>query len=702
MSLESTSTTSSTPPVPQKKRLKFDAYMADKNDLDSSSDPHGDHEMVLDASAFAPPFFDTAHFIKILSSPAPISVTSDSPALALSNHSALKPKPQLIIPSRPAPSFNGAEMLDDERIVMDDPFGDVDPITPTGSESSSQLPYLSLLRKQSFSSGWGTDEGDTFNFLRESMQDHDTEIVEFPSPSTFSIDETSSSFRTYTMAESQPSLPCSWGSVEELARFARRIDPNQPIDTFTEEEILNMKRASEFLHALFFDDEASSLYTLLIKRYQAEGGQNGSIFATTIYYAHAALSKVHCETVQNLLQTEQRRNASPLTSFVAHMTLAHTYARCENDEKAAEHLYAALDCGDGEALLAQLPAGDRSFDLIAYHYAARCMSLPLGQVTLRDVEILFQCEPDQPAGDLQDLILARIPGPFEIADGSMQNPCIRSCLFWCKKELNSIDSVPGSWREMDPTSSYISCAEIVAMFTCLWNRTQNPSSDDDPYLTLWITETQHRMGISHTYLLILICRMTFFPESWKRARSNIQLVKNMKQRFSKLLKLSDTELAIAFLEKFARTNCLSGWSSDRQAFQEVSRDHALGVLRKTLMVIPPSQNFTEDSDDDSAVTPRQSFPNLYRTLAPSPDSASLHRMRNKYQRSISTISLDSVQSAAKNAAYTTHPSISELTLALSNSHLSDTRWDSTSVDSRTSAFSRTVQDIFEELEPLLG
>jgi hypothetical protein len=200
---------------------------------------------------------------------------------------------------------------------------------------------------------------------------------------------------------------------------------------------------------LAFDDDASLLYALLVKRYQPRSyRQPSAAFSTIIAYAYAANKESHFEIVQSLLVSESNNSSSSLTFFLAHTMLAFTEARRRNNAEAANHLEIAQrwSCAQDD-VFSTLPQDDRSFNLITYQSVVRCRSVPIGQIDSSDVNKATQCpemlhEQEMDSLVFRDLILQRVPGPFEFVDDEMTNPCIRSCLRWCIYELKDMNSVP--------------------------------------------------------------------------------------------------------------------------------------------------------------------------------------------------------------------------------------------------------------------
>jgi hypothetical protein len=512
---------------------------------------------------------------------------------------------------------------------------------------------------------------------------------------------------------SQLSLSHRWRSVQEVVGIARQLDPDRRIDTYSEDEITNMKRAADYLYALAFDDDASLLHALLVKRYQARGyRQPSAAFSTIIAYAYAANKKSHFEIVQNLLDTELNNNPSPLTFFLAHMMLAFTDARRRESAKAAKHLEIAQRCCNEQDMFALLPQEDRSFDLIAYQSVVRCRSVPSRPLGSSDVDKVTQCperlhEQEMDLLVLRDLILQRVPGPFEFVDGEMTNPCIRSCLRWCIHELKDMSSVPSIWKNVNRRSDFSMYAEVVATFTYLWDRCQNPRSQLDDSLTLWIMDTKSRMGISITHLLMFLCCMANSSSviQWTRSKSGDELIANLQHRFELHMNLGDTDLATSFLDTFnphnyfdqeslERRACFGPWSIERVDFHNASRSYFMDVLRKVLMVILPDEQCEEE-----CLTPRQSPSNPgFRTLTSPLESDSFRRMRDGLQDSMQSISSLALNTGAVSGPMQLVNQVSEALRRPSTS--GESEWSSTSSRSQDNSVSSSIRELLGNSEVL--
>jgi hypothetical protein len=536
----------------------------------------------------------------------------------------------------------------------------------------------------------------TFSNQNDSMSTDRHTAVQDDVLSIFTEDppRTESSWTDSVRTGSQFSLPERWTYVEELVRVARQVDPNRPIDSFSEDEISNMKMAADYLSTLYFDDEACYLYALVAKRFRAEQcKQTSQSLSTIVNFARTAMIMTDKAIIYNLLQEQIDGESNSFKKFVWYMLRAYSKSRkndaeCLEAVSGAKDLRIAREIFEAEDIISLLPNDTRALDFAAYHGILRCMSLSSAQFEQREGWGVFRKEGTEmmqghAAEKISQQLMSRTPGPFEIEDGKMKNPCLRSCLEWCINELPHVKSVPGLWKseqflkfkfretitkeERYHRNHCRSMAEVNAIFTCLWDRSRNPpKSSSDPCESnsrQWINECDTRMGLSPALLLNLVCRMTSLwnISGWKASKKSNALVRNTIKRLQLVSEFDDEALAMLLLDKYVRRHTYEVWSKTRYAMRDISRAHTFEICRKTMMIIVPERIPAVFS---SCGTPRMALAEILPTLAPSLDSESLRRMKRMWNRSISNLSL-SLNAAAPRSVK--NPSISQLSARLANS-----------------------------------
>jgi hypothetical protein len=398
------------------------------------------------------------------------------------------------------------------------------------------------------------------------------------------------------------SLPArEWSSAEELTGMFRRIDPDRPVDSFTDGEISDIKLAADYLNALIYHTDAFPLYVLLLKRYKSLPNYNRETFySALVKYSLCAREEDHCEISQNLLREELEclDDSAPDTNmrrFMANMMLAHTYTRGHLSSDSQRHVDAASEIADldGVDLISQLPDNDRSLDLLVYHNLVRLTDPRcdlMDHSTYREIKTTFE------TAQLEDIVIARSPGPFEIKDGKMQNPCIRSCLRWCDNEIRYLTSIPGTWKTIGRKAKEgsIQICEFTALFLALWERWQQiaqstPESSADEN-RIWMTQTEKLMGISTTELLKFLSYQITYATTWTKTRKDHKLILRLQLGSQSLLREDDSYLAKKFLREYVEFNRLISWPAWRTELRNAARAGILAQLQKVLRLKVPGWN----------------------------------------------------------------------------------------------------------------
>jgi len=171
----------------------------------------------------------------------------------------------------------------------------------------------------------------------------------------------------------------------------------------------------------------------------------------------------------------------------------------------------------------------------------------------------------------------------------MGNPCIRSCLSWCSIQLQRLAdiSIPAEISVLcQGTNAAIAWAEANAFFRIMWEQWCMLQSCDEP----WMTETQSKMGISPSELLLLVCRVIHQVnlDDWEPARSNTELFTRLRKAAHILLKASGFQLARRVLKQYVARNTATAWPEWRSAVRRTERQCDMSCLEKVLHVSFPN------------------------------------------------------------------------------------------------------------------
>jgi hypothetical protein len=404
----------------------------------------------------------------------------------------------------------------------------------------------------------------------------------------------------------------------------RSIDRNQPVDTFSNQDMADMKRAADCFAVLGCDHLAFQLYITILKRRRWKlvtwEKPVPSLWDLIIRCAHAATNSAHVVIIRNIIREEMDRlsghsGASSMYRFLLHMLLASISHRNPESQDADVNLNiraARSYAGPYELhLFEYLPPEDRSLDLALYNelfclYTEWCFSewypewypessATLGATLIRSENRL----------KLDAYILERVPGLFEIrANGGAGNWCVRSCLRWCEDELHGLES---RWRIH---GGRIDIDHRDTLFTTLWQRwrlgsTAGATGDASQFLKtvkpFWIAKAQSTMGLNQTELLMITTRMIYDPGEacTEPLDPSHPSVTRILQRVVCMLRESDRQLGLRFLKHYLSLHNTAEWShSGRQ-----SRGWEAAAIRRvqeTLGVVFPDLGASTGSSQGCA------------------------------------------------------------------------------------------------------
>jgi hypothetical protein len=471
-----------------------------------------------------------------------------------------------------------------------------------------------------------------------------------PVPSMLNEDDdctTSSDTSDSSILPPQSEISHGWGfldfepwtsqcPLDEIPLQEKQIDSSRRIDTFSLDEVDDMKRAADFLFGLGCEADACSLYILILKRLKDCPDQPA--WATTsamILCASSANTPSQKEIARSLLEQsldEPQGSKTDIEKFLFHMLLAETYMREHDTTTADIHIGMAMSTDlANKGLVTCLPREYRALDILTYHYLTGGLRGPLEPTKLRSSKLHFADK-----REVQQLLLHNDPGPFELMEGSMKNPCLRSCIKWCVDELELMPSLSSSWELVKTNKKSTIWAEIIGIYCCLWERSQSRQTNYEGTI-LWIDQAERSMGISAAELLSTVYYMILSASPPGKDKSERDFVRQAHMGAISLSQRPDEQVGCQFLEGFSSMNSLSANSGNQKASRSVIQAYAKDFIQKKSWVKPPDVQ----TDALQACTPRQSpeivaaafLPTLASSLHSS-ELASLRSIRDRMQRNV--------------------------------------------------------------------
>jgi hypothetical protein len=492
----------------------------------------------------------------------------------------------------------------------------------------------------------------------------------------------------------------------------RQIDSSRPIDTFSKDEVEDMKLAADFLQSLGCEEDAFSLYILIYKVHShlqatenARSLPSWVMSSAVISCATCAFTSPQIEIARNLLLqklNEPQDSTTTVEKFLFHMLLAETYARVNDDTTARSHIEIAmgLDLFADSGPLHGLPRKNRSYDILTYHYLTDGLGYQtlLGKASYDDVDVACESasngfwhgttvrEGNNSNHTTQEVLfldeweawnqlLLQVPGPFEIKDDKMTNPCLKSCLQWCIEELERVPTFSQSWNLVKSNRDNLVRAEVIGIYCCLWERWQSYKGPENSDSLLWAEQAESLMGISAAELLKTLCSLMISVSPHSTRRSERNLVRRALFGAINLSLQPDIQLGCIFLDRFSSLRTFFNASQKDVTFKNARQVYGKEFIEKRLRiklpdVISHALRNTRQSLDVVAAT---FLPTLASSLHSS-EMASLRTMRDRIRNAggaVTEIAMTLPSSVLRDRrSNSTLPSMSELSAMASSLSLS--------------------------------
>jgi hypothetical protein len=227
---------------------------------------------------------------------------------------------------------------------------------------------------------------------------------------------------------------------------------------------------------------------------------------------------------------------------------------------------------------------------------------------------------------LEDDFLHQIPGPFELVGESLQNPCLRNCLKWCKSRLKASYRLPPTLEALRRQTIDKEWAESTIIYWYLWIEYYNtPTALDTDFFG--VKNTEQVMGVPASQLLYYMASLMMEispPEKRysRLVRRDVIVTQRAIAGAEVLEKLSDQEFARRFLSQLVDKDFPVYMPTDlnpSKLHQAATRTFHAGTKNISANLQEP----TPFSGDEVPI--RQ--PSLSATLASSHSSSTFSSMR---------------------------------------------------------------------------
>lgn len=406
--------------------------------------------------------------------------------------------------------------------------------------------------------------------------------------------------------------------ISGLEAGTRWIQQGRLVDTFTSQHMAQIQMEADLFSAIGCDKEAFELYTTLLKRYTLDNNfRDTSFWYYVIQCTHTAVNPAHLEIVQHIIHQELSLSEGSAVhenhpaKFLFHMLLAFTHGKVSAHDGIDQHVsqartYMGDDPSRFSQMLQQLPPDDRSFDLAFYHHSLRVQSHEAPDLVSPIALSFSPFHATMASPRLESFIIRHKPGPFEPDGGP--NPCLRSCLSWCAEKLSYLPFlplIPGA-ESCCPNSTAAGWAESMALFFALWKHFVAESGTRQTNDTqVWIMETQRRMGISPTLLLMLVCRVIHdgYETGSIRTETEVMLLERLRGQAAYVLQGTSRHLARRFLRQYILHHSLTTQKKWQNQLRILARSHATACLEESFVVPIPRVDVPPSTEVDAMESP---------------------------------------------------------------------------------------------------
>jgi hypothetical protein len=419
----------------------------------------------------------------------------------------------------------------------------------------------------------------------------------------------------------------------------RDISGRRPLDSFSPDELKRIRLAANYLECLGHFEDAFSLYNIILRRHRLAALRPlpKTLLVDVITFSRCALQNFNCGIVERLLKDElgslcQESDASHAIRYLVLLRLAVIFEyRSKEGLQDGDDPATMLqnESSDAVSLINHLPADDRFLDLPLFHTFYRAHGPKTEEMDFWEwgASPLEESKAER-SDDLGNVFLSRKPGPFEIKDGTMENPCIRSCLTWCSQQVDNMTMILDYWnvglahmQQWEKDDFLVAHAESEALFVSLWTR-WNLDVVSRTETWMWMNATQSRMGITPSELLRVTAELIRRAAPLERTSTPARLIQQFEDGVKKLIRFSNSTLARLFLRKFANNEAQNRYRNQRtQLHLQAARKLHIEQLQRVLR--------TRFEDLDAGDTPTTTDADCWPTLAASPQSTDLEAFREE-------------------------------------------------------------------------
>ena len=347
-------------------------------------------------------------------------------------------------------------------------------------------------------------------------------------------------------------IPEPASNESTTTQITELLDRRYSYDKLSRTEQKRLVVKARYLSNCGFYTEAFPIYEMIGKTISKSPEFLVEHYVILDEFIHSATNDFEDEAVQSTLCLYQNRpyaaKSREIRHFLNRILYLHAHGQSLHRLSTVEDI--SLFC-NGQfvwTLISQLFKEDRCLDFLVY----------------RNITELIECQLAFRVGisSIQSIFLSQAPGPFELVDHRMRNPCIRSCLQWCAEQFGSSQWV--DWEEADewltksPSVLALNPADMTAvsgilLYCFLMIRWENEDNEIRKQLL------NDRMGLPvetvvRKLSMIVMDELSLNqPNDWLKYTVALQtvFVRFASETAYSLLRQPDETLAHKFLDRFS-------------------------------------------------------------------------------------------------------------------------------------------------------
>lgn len=349
-----------------------------------------------------------------------------------------------------------------------------------------------------------------------------------------------------------------------------KVDLSCPVHQYTEETMLSIRKAADFLFSCALYEDAFPLYLFIYKKEIVDPQPPKEILRALIACARSAATDTDMKEVRDMLKSlldrKDLQNPSgwlEFECFIIRLLIATVSIQLSQNMFLSPVKVMSI-FPNINILLKRMKEGLMELDLTTYWYTRFCL-VAWDKI---DMGLIEEGYPVGPYGTCQQSLLKtrqhlleQDPGPFALGfdNINMKNRCLRECLNWCNEELEFAINVRNEWKSLRQQALDARWADSMAIYLFLWSRWNQ--LHEKHIVNSWFAEMEKFSGISTAEFLNTVSFLVIKANSNEKEQGRVDAPRYLQDKDGDVLQracagarllfaLPDNKLAGKFLDHY--------------------------------------------------------------------------------------------------------------------------------------------------------